>query len=566
MRFVLEWVRMKVIRRFSAGGCIAVVLLLAGAVWGAEVPFSRGVNLTGWFQASGPRAIQFTKFTKQDLINIQSLGCDVIRLPINLHAMTSGVPEYTPDPLFLGFLDQVVDWAEELEIHLILDNHTFDVDSDTDPNIGEVLRPVWSQMAEHFKDRSEYLYYEVLNEPHGIDDATWNSIQTSVIGAIRKVDRKHTIIVGPAGWNSYNNLDDMSSHRDRNLIYTFHFYDPFLFTHQGATWTNPSMESLAGVPFPYNADLMPLCPADLAGSWVEGALNVSYVREGTVERVKELIDIATAFKEDRGVALFCGEFGVYIPNSDAAERVYWYSIVREYLEEKGIPWTTWDYTGGFGLFERDGHDSFEHDLNVPLVEALGLTAPEQTEFLMAPDTEGFELYTDYIASGVQASSYVGNGALDYYDALNPADGQYCLSWSGSTRYHHIGFDFKPNKDMSVLVAEGFCLDLWIRGDTSGSALDIRFMDTDTGSDDHPWRMRVTIAEGGAVWDGTWQHVQIPLADFTEHGAWEGSWFNAQGLFDWTAVDRMEIVSEHHDLTGITFWFDQIQVLDPSGRR
>jgi len=549
----------------TAWGVAVISVLFAGPLFSAEPPFHRGVNLTGWFQASGPRAIQFTKFAKQDLINIQSLGCDVVRLPINLHAMTSGAPDHVPDPLFLNFLDQVVDWAEELEIHLILDNHTFDVSSDTDPNIGDVLVPVWRQMAEHYQDRSEFLYYEVLNEPHGIEDGVWNDIQTRVIGAIRKVDHTHAIVVGPAGWNSYNNLAKMSPHRDKNLIYTFHFYDPFLFTHQGATWTDPSMESLAGVPFPYDADRMPACPGDLDGTWVEGALNVSYAREGTVARVKELIDIAAEFQAERDVPLFCGEFGVHIPNSNPDERVYWYKVLHEYLEEKGIAWTTWDYTGGFGLFERDGNDSFEHDLNVPLVEALGLTAPEQTEFVMKPDTEGFELYTDYIASRVQASSYVGDGVLDYYDALVPADGQYCISWTGSSQYHQVGFDFKPNKDMSHLITGGFCVDFWIRGDTPGSSLDIRFMDTDTGPNDHPWRMRVTIDEDWAVWDGTWQHVQIPLADFTEHGAWEGTWFSAQGLFDWTAVDRFEIVSEHHDLTGITFWFDQIQVLNPAAR-
>ena len=70
----------------------------------AQMPFSRGVNLTNWFQTSSAQQIQFTKFTKQDFINIKSLGCDVIRLPINLHAMTSGSPEYTIDPLFLLFL------------------------------------------------------------------------------------------------------------------------------------------------------------------------------------------------------------------------------------------------------------------------------------------------------------------------------------------------------------------------------------------------------------------------------------------------------------------------------
>ena len=232
-------------------------------------------------------------------------------------------------------------------------------------------------MAQHYRDRSRYVYYEVLNEPHGIADALWNSIQQKVVDAIRTVDQTHTIIIGPAGWNSYNNLKYMPEYRDPNLIYTFHFYDPFLFTHQGASWTSPSMVSLAGVPFPYDATAMPTCPNDLEGTWVEGALNTSYKTEGTVARVKELIDRAVSFRGQRRfpVQLLCGEFGVYMPNSDPGQRVNWYRLVREYLEEKGIAWTTWDYTGGFGLFETGGNDLFEHDLNIPLLEALDFNVP-----------------------------------------------------------------------------------------------------------------------------------------------------------------------------------------------
>ena len=144
------------------------------------------------------RQIQFTKFTKQDFINIKRLICDVIRLPINLHHMTSGLPNYIIDPLFFYFLDQIIDWAEELELHLILDNHTFDPAESKNPGIVYALIPVWTQIAQRYKDRSTYLYYEVLNEPHGISDVKWNEIQQEVVEAIREVDRKHTIIVGPA--------------------------------------------------------------------------------------------------------------------------------------------------------------------------------------------------------------------------------------------------------------------------------------------------------------------------------------------------------------------------------
>ncbi len=540
--------------------------LVPAAVAGVETPFHRGVNLTGWLQAGSARQIQFTTFTKQDLVNIKSLGCDVIRLPINLHFMTNGAPDYTVDPLFFYFLDQIVDWCEELQLHLILDNHTFDVDASTEADVGTVLVPIWTQMAEHYKDRSTYLYYEVLNEPHGIEDATWVKIQDKVVTAIREVDRTHTIVVTGAGWGSYNNLQHVPVRRDGNLIYSFHFYDPFMFTHQGASWTDPSMEPLAGVPFPYGAAPMPVCPDELKGTWIDSGL-ASYPREGTVDRVKDLIDIAVAFRDQKKVPVFCGELGVYRKNSDHDQRVYWYQIVREYLEEKGIAWTIWDYQGGFGLFEADSNELFEHDLNGPLVEALGLTAPEQTPFVVTPDVAGFDLYTDFVAPGVSSSGYTTQGSVDYYWDLDPAEGAYCIYCAGLARYNALGLNLRPDKDLTFLVQHGSALDLWVRGDTPTAKIELRFLDTKTNDPaDHPWRMGTAVDGSVAPWDGQWHRVLIPLSDFKDRGAWDNAWFNPRGAFDWSAVDRFEIVSEYHDFVGMQFWFDEIRVTDPTGIR
>ena len=89
---------------------------VGGAVtaWGVEAPFSRGVNLSNWLQASSAQNVHFAKFGRTDFAQIQQLGCDVVRLPINLHAMTSGPPDYRIDPLLYDFLDQIADWADEL--------------------------------------------------------------------------------------------------------------------------------------------------------------------------------------------------------------------------------------------------------------------------------------------------------------------------------------------------------------------------------------------------------------------------------------------------------------------
>ncbi len=344
----------------------------------AQNQFNRGVNLTNWFQAGSAQQIQFTKYIKQDLVNIKSLGCDIIRLPLNLNFMTDGFPDYTIDPLFFDYLDQVVNWAEELKIYLILDNHTFDPNINTNPDIGIVLNKVWYQMAQHYTDRSTYILYEVLNEPHGISAQSWGQIQQDVINSIRSVDKKHIIVVGGTNYNSYNDLYTIPRYTDKNLIYTFHFYDPFVFTHQGATWTSPSMESLVGVPFPYNATRMPTCPSSLKNSWIENGLN-NYSADGTVAKVKSLIDIAANFKNSRGIMIFCGEFGVYNANSNNTDRIYWYEIIRKHLEAKGIPWISWDYQGGFGIFKKGTNEQFYYDINKDLVQKLGLTVPVRTK-------------------------------------------------------------------------------------------------------------------------------------------------------------------------------------------
>lgn len=529
----------------------------------AEMPFSKGVNLTGWFQTSGARQVQFTKFTKQDFINIQSLGCDVIRLPIDLHRMTSGAPNYVVDPLFYYFMDQIIDWAEELNIYLMLDNHAVDTAVFTDPNLEKILTTVWTQMAEHYKNRSNFILYEIINEPHDIADNTWGKIQKNVIDAIRAIDQKHTIVVTPAGWGGYSALGAMPKYTDDNLLYSFHFYDPFLFTHQGASWASPSLAPLAGVPFPYDAARMPACPPELKGTWIESSLNSGYRNDGTEKKIKELIGTAIKFRDSRNVPVFCGEFGVFMQNSANEDRVRWYGIVPGYLTEQKIPWTMWDYVGGFGLFEKGGNDMFEYDVNVPLVEAMGLKAPEQKEFILLPESVGFELYTDYFGERIAEASWAGSGVIDFYSQDQPAKGSFCIKMADVGQYNHTGFRFKPIKDLSELVDMGYALDLYLRSDVEEMKIDIRFLDTKTAdADDHPWRMVTTIDKNKVHWDGEWNHLQIPLKKFAEGGSWDNSWFNPQGDFDWSSVDNLQIVSEHHDFIDKVLYIDQVRIVDP----
>lgn len=525
------------------------------------MPFTKGVNLTNWFQVNEVGQIHIHKYTKKDFEQLKSLGCDVIRLPIHLHSHTSGQPNFEVNPLLFEFLDEIVSWAEDLNIHLILDNHTFDPSGFTPLTIDLPLIKIWPQIAQHFNGRYKNIYFEILNEPNGITDAAWNQIQGKVITAIRQVNKEHTIIVGPANWNNYQNLKSMPFYEDKNLIYTFHFYEPFLFTHQGATWTTPSMSSLKDVPFPYQKSKMPGFPSQLKGTWVESAFN-DYGRIGHIDYVKEQLSIAVKFAKERNVPIFCGEFGVFATASPEIDRTFWYEYIRKELESQKISWTIWDYHGGFGLFENGTNGLFDYDLNVPLVKALGLNVPPQSNYEKKPlDSEKW-LYRERLSTELKESSY-GAGLINYYSKSNAFSGKYAISWKSPKQYDAIGWEFHPEVDASLMLQQNFILSFYVKGNIIGKSIDVRFLDSKTGPGDHPWRITYRLDDKIVKWNNTWQLVQIPLYNFKEQGAWdENKWHNPEGKFDWTSIDRFEIVAEANDLQTGILYFDEVR-LKPS---
>jgi endoglucanase len=537
-----------------------IILFLLG-IWApakAQNAFNKGVNLTGWFSGGSARSIPFYKYTKKDIENIKSLGCDVIRLPINLHYMTSGQPDYKVDTMLYHYLDQVITWTDELGLKLILDNHT--IDGANAKTVEVPLMKIWPQIARHYKNAPTSVIYEILNEPNTFAVADWAKIQKNVLDTIRTIDTLHTVIVTGADWGGIAGLTKLLPLADKKLIYSFHFYDPFLFTHQAATWASPSLGDLGNVPFPYNASKMPACPVSLKGTWVESGLNTSYKTDGTVAKLKSTIDQAINFGKKYNVKIFCGELGVYNAKSPVADRANWYKAVTGYLTEKSVPWTMWDYQGGFGLFNKGSNETFEYDINRTMAEGMGFALPPYKEFVMKPDTASFDIYTDFMGEGIQYGGVPGGGIADLF-APNPYQGTNCIYLTGTPQYGALDFDFTFNKDLSMLKNANSYVSLWVKGSAKDASVTLRFLDTKTADpNDHPWRMDYTlVSTTKAPFDGKWYNVTIPLKSFLDVGSWDGVWINSQNKFDWTAVDKFQIVSERAALTGKEFWIDNISL-------
>jgi len=522
-----------------------------------SAPFSKGVNFSDWFESNNAGSIPFTKYTEQDFIDVKSLGVDVIRLPIKMHSMTGGAPNYTLDPLLVKFLNMTVDWAEKHQIYIIIDNHSFDPVLSTSADIDRILIPVWEQVARLFKERGSFVLYEILNEPHGVSDARWGEIQGKTIEAIRRIDQKHTIIVGGTDYNSIKKLASIPKYTDANLIYTFHFYDPHIFTHQGATWGEPSMASLKGVPFPYKSEKMPKVPANLKGTWIEGAIS-RYKYDSAPSALYGSLNRVVAFSKERDVPVFCGEFGVFIPNSPKEDRVTWYKVVSDALDKRNISRASWDYYGGFGVFNVN-KGSFNHDLNVEVVRAMGFNPPVQTGRTEQPLNNGFVIYDDYPNNKYVSAGFWGDGVdFSMYDA-NSAQGEFAIRWGNASQYDVFYFEIAQSiKDFSSIVKDGFSLEFKARTQSSVN-FDVRFLN---GEDPIPWRMRYTINEGILPPDGKWHVVKIPLTQMREHGAWVSAtqkWLSPEGKFSWKDVQRLEFVSEYGDMKGVSIWFDDIKI-------
>jgi endoglucanase len=517
-------------------------------------PLKKGFNLPEWFENFDQITnIKFKEYIRQDFENIKALGCDHVRLPIEFFDATGPSHDFTVDTLLFYFIDQAANWAEELELYLIIDNHSFGNTYDTEPGVEDTLLAVWPQIAEHFKNRSKYIIYEVLNEPHGIYDLDWDGIQQRTINAIREIDNEHFIIVGPANWNNHRNLRYLSEYNDDKLIYTFHFYDPYLLT----------TDVGVNIPYPYNPASMPSMPPEWSGDWYEELYN-EYPTVGNNSYLYQLIDTAINFGEEREVPIYCGEFGVNILNCDTTDRAYWIKTVRTYLEGHNIPWAMWSYKDYMGIFDPQTPELFEYDIDTVIAKALGLNYPAQKEFQVLPDADGFFLFDDYIPQFIITENWYTGGQAQYLSQNAPKLGNFCISWSNADQYGNLGFRFYPVRDLSQLAADGCLIDFWIRCNTPGIQIEMRFEDTDTGAMDHAWRRAVTIDETMVNFDGTWQHIRIPLAEFIETYAWEdNTLYPAEGKFDWTRINRFDFVAEYSNLHNVELFFDNIQIVDSS---
>lgn len=304
----------------------------------------KGINANQWLSAK-KNLVQPNLYTEQDFIQMKALGFENVRLPVGFHKWTDFSTGEINDTLFL-YIDQVIQWTSTQDLHLVLDFHPQREDdslllSANSPYFIDQVQQIasmWRKVAQRYASvSSDLLLYDIYNEPDFVDKTAYTFFANQVIDSIRSVEPNKTILIDVL-------LTNLSAIHNSNIIGSFHYYNPGLFTHQGQQWAAQANNTI-GIPFPCNANTMPpLHPLDTNNrSLVNQYANYSIL--GTIAKIKTTISTATqTIKNTLDIPLYCGEFGV--SNMAMAEdKLRWIKTVRETLDSLSIPWAMWSWKG-----------------------------------------------------------------------------------------------------------------------------------------------------------------------------------------------------------------------------
>jgi len=241
---------------------------------------------------------------------------------------------------------------------------------------------------------------EPVNEPpQDCIDARWSAVQNELLAAARAAAPRLTLVAtGGCGSmvRGLTALDPAPLARFAPLLFTFHFYEPYLFSHQGAPWmSEPVYRSLNAVPWPGTEGSLERTLAAVraqmaldtgrseaqkraAYAETERVLKVYFEAQPARPFVDRYLGEVAAWGSRHGVPparVLMGEFGALRSDAryvaaGAADRARYVADVRRSAEAFGFPWAFWNLFDGMGMM-----DDVSRAFDPAIVSALGLTLP-----------------------------------------------------------------------------------------------------------------------------------------------------------------------------------------------
>ncbi len=319
---------------------IMLFLLASNKLQSQQNNFNLGINLTGYERFWEDKELNY-KDIIADINKLHKQGIKDIRLPVSFEYQFKRKSKRR----FLRDLIKIVKYIRKKEMTLIVCYFDHTLDRDTNYTNIEIIKNNWKYISHKLKKYSNYVYYEIVNEPN-LYPIQWDAMVHEIIPEIRKEDKKTKILIGATNYNSIYELSRKKPFPYKNLVYVFHFYEPFIFTHQGADWGGNQTKTV-DIPYPYDSIKMPNMNLKTLGT--PGEINYKdYKDMANKTSLSHKINTIVKWAQQNNVELWCTEFGA-INTIDPTYRCQYFKDVISIFKENNIKCYLWEYNGNFGI-------------------------------------------------------------------------------------------------------------------------------------------------------------------------------------------------------------------------
>jgi endoglucanase len=310
----------------AAAAMLAVTSTAPAADAPRSLPAGACINMGNQLEAQAETAHGGVAIEASDFKRIRAAGFTTVRIPVRWSDKTGEGPVYAIDPKWMARVTEVVDQALAANLNVILNDHHFNALDDDPAANSAKLAAIWAQVAPHFADRpTSRLWFEIENEPHEkLTNAILNETLAPALKAIRASNPDRPVVIGGDNWSGIDSLATLELPDDPNVYPTFHYYEPFDFTHQGAGWVQPKPPPLGRV----------------------------YGSAADAQRLVTDTAKIKAYVARTGLVPFMGETGAYDAHISLAQRVQYTRAVHDAFTPLGVGICAWAYTNTFPYYDH----------------------------------------------------------------------------------------------------------------------------------------------------------------------------------------------------------------------
>ncbi len=342
------------------GALISCVATGAGAKdWPG---FSRGMGIGGWLTnykrfnvlpenkrlpiTIGDLEHFDSYITEADIANIARMGFDHVRVGFDQIVLEESPYKYRERTF--RKIDDFIAWCEKHKLNMVLNLHKAignycDIQEKVqlldDAELQKRFIALWLEFERRYHDKPG-VAFEILNEVRNVDPEKWNNLADRTLTALREKSPNRWVVIGSTCWNSAGTLARLKVWDDPKVVYTFHIYEPFIFTHQRGVLQPGTLFYNRVLEYP-TSDIDRYRGYYLA----HGAKDGGYKGVKAIDRdyLKMLMKGAYDFtKAHPDKILWNGEFGT-IRHAPPASRVAYMRDVVSICKEWGIPYCVWNY-------------------------------------------------------------------------------------------------------------------------------------------------------------------------------------------------------------------------------